>query len=103
MSLVLNALGCVNSCGEQFQSSLWYRNTTSAIDFSQEINLKLLVELCCGALGFPNILPQPLSVYKTEGASLRSQGNRDLLFGVKKAGAISGDVLSPGCSGSMVG
>lgn len=54
----------------------------------------------CGALGFPNILPQPLSVYKT---SLRSQGSRDLLFGVKKPGAISGDVLSPGCCGSMVG
>lgn len=54
----------------------------------------------CGALGFPNILPQPLSVYKT---SLRFQGSRDLLFGVKKPGAISGDVLSPGCSGSMVG
>lgn len=45
MSLVLNTLGCVNSCGGQFQISLWYRNTTSATDFSQEKNLKLLVEL----------------------------------------------------------
>lgn len=42
-----------------------------------------------------NILPQSLSGYKTEGASLRSWGNMDLLFGVKNPGAIFGNVLSP--------
>lgn len=57
---------------------------------------------CFGVLGFPDILPQSLSVCKTEGASLRSEGSRDLLSGVKTQELFWG-CPQPRGSGSMVG
>lgn len=82
-SLVLNTLWSVNWHREQLQSSLWYRNTTPAIDFSEEMNLKFWLSCRflnkgqCWGLWDSQTFSQSLSVCQAEGAALGSEGSRD--------------------------